>query len=511
MKKTILITLFSTFAIASGAQEVLRVQNGAVVTVQPGTQVTVLGGVTLATGSTLTNNGTITVKGNTISGTGDWADNTTGGYQGTGTLVFNHTGVQTITSTNTIERIEVNNGGLNLGSNISSNKWYLVNGPVNTGAFRAIALNTSPAAIEAGAGNTNFANSWINGNLRRYINPATENSYTFPVGNGTQHNLAEMDNLTASPLTNITYIDAFFAPKVGTDDGLAASERGVVYSSIHDGGVWHLVPDAEPTGGRYDLKLYLNGFGGLTDNRFTILRRPEGSVNAAEWRVPPGSIVEPDDGDGRLVAHGYARRNNISTFSEFAIGILSASLPVTLARFDAKRSTRTTVLVTWETETEQNNKGFYIERRLDNETTFDTKGFVASQAPDGNSTLPLNYSYNDANSYTGISYYRLRQVDLDNRAHYSLIKAVDGSGTSTISVLIMPNPSHGQFKIRMEGIDESKQAIITDITGKTVQRLVVNGTQEVNVHGLSAGTYVLTILNAFGKDGHFTEKIIVVR
>jgi len=511
MKKTILITLCSTWAVAVSAQEVLRVQNGAVVTVQPGAQVTVLGGVTLTNGSTLTNNGTITVKGNTTSGTGDWTDNTAGGYQGTGTLVFNHTGEQTITSANTIERIEVNNGGLNLGSNISTNKWYLVNGPVNTGAFRAIVLNTSAAGIEAGAGNTNFTSSWINGNLRRYINPVTVNSYTFPVGTSLQHNVAEMVNLNAQPLTNITYIDAFFAPKVGSDAGLAVSEQGVVYTSIHDGGIWHLVPDAEPTGGKYDLKLYINGFAGLIDNRFTILRRPEGSADASQWRVPPSSVVNADDGEGRLVAHGYARRNNIGTFSEFGIGVLSAPLPVTLTRFDAKRATRAMVVVTWETQTEQNNKGFYIERRLDNETAFDSKGFVASLAPDGNSSLPLNYSYNDANSHSGISYYRLRQIDLDNRAHYSLIKAVDGSGAGTISVLIWPNPSQGQFSIKMEGINESKQAIITDMTGKTVQRLVISGTQQVNVHGLSAGTYILTIPNAFGKAGHFNEKIVVVR
>lgn len=511
--KKILLPLSLVAVNLAGAQEVLRVQSGAVVTVQAGAQVTVLGGVNLVSGSTLTNNGTITVRGNGPSGSGDWTDNTGTPYNhGAGTFVFNRTGgIQSINSVNTFERLEINNGGLNLASNINSNNWRLVNGAINTGSFRAIVLNTALAGVEAGAGNTNFVNSWFNGNLRRHISPSTVNNYSFPLGNGTRSNVAEMDNLVASPLVGVTYIDAFFAPKVGTDVGLAVAEGGSVYTSIHDGGIWHLNPNAQPSGGRYNLKLYFNGFTALSDNQFTILRRAEGSSSGTDWSVPAGSAVNPNGGVGRMVGNGFAQRNNIAAFSEFGLGVLAAPLPVTLTRFDADRMNSLKVNLTWETSTEQNNKGFFIERRLDNETVFTSKDFVYSLAPGGNSSDEINYRYIDANGYGGITYYRLKQVDLDNRAHYSLVKAVSGYGETTVSVMIWPNPNQGQFSIKIDGVTESKQAFITDITGKAVQKLVVQASQQVNVRGLSAGTYILSIPNAFGKGGHFTEKIVVVK
>jgi hypothetical protein len=103
------------------------------------------------------------------------------------------------------------------------------------------------------------------------------------------------------------------------------------------------------------------------------------------------------------------------------------------------------------------------------------------------------------------------QVDLDNRTHYSLIKAVSGLGETTVSVMIWPNPNQGQFSIKIDGVNESKEAVISDITGKAIQRMVLKASQQVNVRGLSQGTYILSIPDAFGKGGHFTEKIVVVR
>ncbi len=54
--------------------------------------------------------------------------------------------------------------------------------------------------------------------------------------------MAELGNLTADALNNVTYIDASFAPKAGTDAGLMLTEQGSAYISIHNGGIWHLTP-----------------------------------------------------------------------------------------------------------------------------------------------------------------------------------------------------------------------------------------------------------------------------
>jgi hypothetical protein len=493
------------------AQEVVRVQNGATLTIQPGVELLAQGSVTLANGSTIINNGTIRMR-NGASGVSNWTDNTVTPYNhGAGRVIFNSTGSQSVTSPNIFGRIETDNTALTLGSDIQAAKWYLITGVVSTGAFRVIALSSQQLAVEADASNINFSNSWINGNLRWFISPSTVNNYRFPTGNASRVNLAELDNLTAIPLNNLTYIDASFTPKPGSDAGLLVSEDGTSYVSVHPGGVWRLNPDADPTSGRYDLKLYFNGFAGLQDNRFAILRRPDASSNAADWQIPAGSSLNPNGGAGRMVADGYARRNQVAMLGQFGIGELSFALPVTLTGFDAIRLDKLKVKLQWRTSTEQNNRGFEIERRLEHEPAFATLGFVATKAANGNSVSPLEYTSIDPNGFGGISYYRLKQTDRDGRSFHTLIKAVKGMGQTSVSILLWPNPARGQFSLRLDGAVGTKDAIITDLSGKAVRNLRLNNHQQINVHGLPAGTYIITVMHAFAPGEHFKEKIVIVR
>ncbi len=510
-KKNLLLFACIAVGLYAQAQEVLRVQNGGNLLVQSGVELTVYGDVTLLDGSTLTNHGTIRTRRNG-SGTANWADATFIPYNhGTGTFIFNSTFLQTITSNNIFERIDMDGAGLNLASNISANKWYLINGPVTTNAFTAIALSNTQLAVESDLSNILFVNSWFNGNLRRFVSPATVNVYTFPVGNAIRANILGLDNLNAQPLNNLTYLNASFGPKPGTDAGLVVTENGTTYTSVNTGGVWYLTPDATPTAGRFDMLLRFNGFTGLQDNRFAILIRPVASSDASEWAVPPGSTLNPNGGAGRMVADVYARRNNIGVLGQFGIGEMSAALPVTLVDFTANRLSKLKVKLQWETATEQNNKGFEIERRLENETTFATLGFVGTKATDGNSSARLQYYLVDPNGYGGISYYRLKQVDRDGRSAYSLIKAVKGTGETSVSVLLWPNPARGQFSIRIDGANEVKDAFITNTAGQTIRSIRLTNNEQVNVQGLSAGSYILTVMHAFGQREHFVEKIIVVR
>jgi hypothetical protein len=107
---------------------------------------------------------------------------------------------------------------------------------------------------------------------------------------------------------------------------LNVAENGVAYTGINTGGVWYLTPDLPLAGGNYSLQLYFNGFTGLSDNLFGLLRRPNASTNAAYWIVPSGSSLEAVNGLGRKIADGFARRIDISDFSQWGIGMMG-SLP----------------------------------------------------------------------------------------------------------------------------------------------------------------------------------------
>jgi hypothetical protein len=511
MIKKLMLACITCIAVGAQAQEVLRIENSTSLTIQTGVEVTVFGTATLINGSTLTNNGVIRIQRNGPAGTGDWLDGTITGYNhGTGKWIFNSTGVSNINSNNIFQQIDMQGAGLILATDINANKWFLVSGVITTNSFKAIALSNQQLAIEPSPGNPDFTLSWFNGNVRRHINTAAVNNYIFPVGDATKVNIAELDDLS-SPLVGVNYIDAAFGAKPGTDAGLAVSENGTSYVSVNSGGVWYLTPNATPSSGTYDLKLFFNAFTGLQNNRFAILVRPQASSNAANWAVPPGSNLNANGGAGRMVADGYARRNKIGVFGQFGIGQLSAALPVTLVGFDALRLNKLKVQLHWETQTEQNNKGFEIERRLENESMFATIGFAASKAVDGNSASELKYSLVDANGYGGITYYRLKQLDRDGLSFYSLIKAVRGMGETSVSVLLWPNPAKGQFSIRLDGANGAKDAFITDVSGKIVRTLRILNRQQVNVNGLAAGTYILRVKDAFGEGQHFVEKVSVVR
>ena len=495
----------------STAQETVRVQNGALLTVENGANLTISGGLMLEKGSQLTNNGRITLL-KSKTGGAYWRDSTNNPYSyGNGIVVFNSGGDQSLGSVNGFHRIEVNADSLHLGTDITADQWYLIKGRISTGNFKAIVQSTADTAVQADAGNPHFDSSWFDGILRRSFDGQSANTFFFPVGDQQKANPAVMENLQVAPLNNISYIDVSFGPKPGTDAGLVLKENGTPFTMINNAGVWYLTPDKEPTQGSYDLLLYLNGFTGLQDNSFAILRRPDSSTQASDWAVPDNSVLPPNMSSGRTIADGFARRNTISSFSQYGIGVTSTPLPITLIDFTAFRIDPTKVGLQWQTGMESNNKGFDIEKRLDRDTTFSVSGFVPSAAPGGNSNIVLHYSYTDANNYKGITYYRLKQTDLDDRYTYTMIKAVSGSGATGVSVLLYPNPNQGQFTIRMDGATGNHEVRIIDGKGAIIRDMQLHDSTPLPVTGLPSGTYIVQIPDAFGPGQSFAQKILVVK
>jgi len=97
-------------------------------------------------------------------------------------------------------------------------------------------------------------------------------------------------------------------------------------------------------------------------------------------------------------------------------------LPVHLSSFAGERTSTTANKLYWTTEQEQNSSGFYLQRSSDG-TTFKDLGFVASSR---NSSIPVDYSFNDNTAGPHAWYYRLRMIDLDGRQDYSSTVFIDG-------------------------------------------------------------------------------------
>ncbi len=324
MKKKFILFIAFSVAIVCRAQQVIHLANGAVFSIQNNTEVSMLGGITLEEGSSLTNNGMLRLKNNPVANISNWTDNSlAGALSGTGMVIFNSSNQHSFTGLSNFYSLQINTGGILLNNNLAvSNQLHLINGKVVTGTNYIFLNNNTASSFLNDGGNTGYPNSWINGNFRRLI--TTNNStYDFPVGNDTKCNLLQFVNNNIAGTAQLT---ASFGAKPGTDVGLNVSEDGSQYLGVNNGGVWKLVPDISPSGGNYTLQLYFNGFTGLADNQFGMLRRPDASSNAADWSVPTGSSLETLGASGRKVSDGYARRINIAEFSQWGIGQFQPSV-----------------------------------------------------------------------------------------------------------------------------------------------------------------------------------------
>ena len=175
----------------------------------------------------------------------------------------------------------------------------------------------------------------------------------------------------------------------------------------------------------------------------------------------------------------------VRTFATFTLGDKANPLPVSLIGFDAKRVAND-ALVTWQTASELNNKGFDVQVSTDGKA-FRTLGFVESAAP--NSASLKSYSYLDVEqNKAGARYYRLRQVDVNGKSTYFAPRIVNFEGKATVSAIAAyPNPfgSADQLHLTLQTAVQGQGLIrITDMTGRVVsqQRVDLNsGANDVTI------------------------------
>lgn len=447
-----------------------------------------------------------------ISVRGNWVNNAGTFTSGTGLVTFNGSAQQSITSRGqAFYQLTVNNaGGVVLTDDATvSNLLTLTNGVVSTGNNRLILTSTTTANL---AGYS--ANSFVNGNLRRYIGYNT-NTYALPVGNGTStsnYRLAELQN---NLLLGVSYIDASFRSLTNhNDNDLAVIENGVVINRINPAGVWRIDPNTQPTLGSYSIRLYTTGFTGLVDNEFVVLKRPSNSTSGSDWTTG-GGLLNLLGGLGRLVSDGFALRTGLTSFSEFGIGDGTSggsSLPIELLSFNAKLNGNGQVQLDWATAIEIENDYFTVERSADG-SEFEA---VATIAGAGNSILENRYQAVDEAPMDGLSYYRLKQTDFDGSFTYSPLRTVlvaRAANQVKASVRVFPNPSNGNVQVQIEGISGEATLTVTDMQGRVVhaQKLAEEryyGAVNVNLRDkLLPGVYQLSIA---GNAINIVQKIMIL-
>lgn len=472
--KISLLMLLPSLLLAQGG----IINDAAKIQVSAGTQVKIGGG-----GVINQNSGEITNEGNMYIDA-NWTQLGVGAtYTGNGWMWFENGTNQTLSSVSaiTVPKLRVGNGNkLILASNVivSTAVDFMINSSIELGTNNLV---LSSAATMANYNATSYVITNSTGVLQREVSGT---AVDFPVGNSTYN---------PATLTNTGVLDNFQIRVI--EQVLEEGTTGTIQTADVVGRTW-LVDEAVVGGSLVDMTLQWEQADELTAfDRTTsgITHHLSGSL----WDNP-SAYTAATNVSGTTWSQ---TRAGFTSFSPFVVRDLDVDLPVELLYFNAERQSIDEVKLTWATAVEINNQGFEIQRMLEHETEFEALGFVQGQGTTVNTNY---YQYLDPNTYTDVSYYRLKQIDIDGTVSYSEIRAVSGQRNQNgvaINLNIYPNPVVGELNVEFNDLPKSVKNAkiqILSVSGQLVYEFtnVLQAYQVLTINqvaDLTPAVYILSI------------------
>jgi hypothetical protein len=531
----------------ASASFITKIRN---LTVNSGSEVVVRGAPLVITGANLTNDGFITV----ISSTAHRGLVFAGDAQYNGSNVaFTNSSIQQTWSgsgffkkatadadpsssdQNAVTSLAFFNGGsssaLTTGSPLSCTNLHLGAGVLNTSSSAPIIVGTGSgtsgnitvAASAASAATTvtlplaaAWAGGWVNGPVERWFKAAVTSTTEaiLPTGSSSTHQIATI-SFSAAPTTagKLRATFSSTAPEGGTVISPPLTQGVLSITSVSPSGEWLIEPTATSgvAGGTYAANLYANGFtktngvAAITLPAETVmLKRPSASIVASDWTLSGTHVTSATAGTGII----RLQRTGGTGFSKFAMGGTTAALPIELKSFTGK-SLKTSNQLEWTTSTEEGVKEHIIERSANGYNNWTLVGTTPSK---GDARVDQSYSMEDKTPLTK-SFYRLRTLDLDGREQFSNVISLTRQNNSFGVIAAYPNPAVEMINVQFNTLEEGNiTARIVDMTGRLVleqQMSALKGTNmfPVQLHGLSAGTYFITL----SSDNEVAEPIRFVK
>lgn len=204
----------------------------------------------------------------------------------------------------------------------------------------------------------------------------------------------------------------------------------------------------------------------------------------------------------RIVGWGASSTTGRLLIDNARLGGPDFPLPVELVKFSAVAQ-KEKIKLNWQTATEVNNYGFEIERRIDRNAKWETRGFVEGH---GTVNTPQSYDFEDdarAIAFARSAEYRLKQIDRDGTIDYSPVILVQFNESVREITLDQnfPNPFNPETQIRFSVATPMRVSLIVyNVIGQEVASIVKNEflqagthTHVFNAEHLASGTYYYTL------------------
>lgn len=168
-------------------------------------------------------------------------------------------------------------------------------------------------------------------------------------------------------------------------------------------------------------------------------------------------------------------------------------LPISLVHFHATVISAKQVQLNWATATEFNNQYFVVERSS-NGLEFRKIGTAINSK--GNSISTQQYQTWDYTPLQGVSYYRLRQTDIDGKTTYSNMVKVSINNLEENQLNVYPNPTTTVLTLQLQDAATHKyQLIIYSEAGKLVKSQAITTNQTmIYTASLANGVYLLEVI-----------------
>ena len=459
-----------TFETPSGQTYTLSVTgnatNSGTVTLSSSGTATFSGDVTLSSG-TFTPNADTHVKGNITGSGGSFSTST-------GTIILDGTAAQTISGAADISfyNLQVNNSnGISLSQNPTvEGTLTFTSGLITTGS-NYITIGTN------GSTSGGSSSSYVSGRMRKAFVGNAAGSFTFDTGKGGEY----------LPVS-ITFTD------VSADYTVAVEQ----YNSDPHSDIGNAI-DAGTLSAISTVRYWLvDGTGGTPTNpQVTLTWNSNDKVSnltaldVAQWTgtqwISAGGDGVGDANSGTIQSDALTSTGNYFTFGDDAANGQDNSLPVELASFTANADYGKVVL-TWTTQSELNNQGFNIYRRMSNVPEGWQKINSEMIAGQGNASYESNYSFTDKQVAAGRTYeYMLESVS------FSGLKVQEKTIQVTIPVpqefaLLnnYPNPFNPTTNLKFRLPENHKVTLsIYDLQGRVIKHLLNSVSYPAGEHVVS--------------------------
>ena len=218
--------------------------------------------------------------------------------------------------------------------------------------------------------------------------------------------------------------------------------------------------------------------------------------------------------DGKY--QGALRNNALMGDPTLRMHVVAPPAGASLFNSSDSAKAKSTISIVWGSSPQNDVLGYNIYRSGSLDSPFVRINNTLIPVPDTN--------YTDTLSKHGLNYYMVRAVALQKSGSgtyynmsegqfagstYSFTSAPAIKNAETIQFELYPNPSRGNFVIRLnENIQSRNEITITDVLGKTVYYDAGNTSRniQVNIPELNKGVYFVTLKN---ENGMGVKKIII--